>query len=62
MYAVKINTKHNDRPKIENGESWVKSATHPYYVTKKERGMFATKEDAISAIQEPWEMVVFIKS
>ena len=58
MFAVKIDTKKKDRPKVENGCLWVKSAEHPYYVTRLERGIFKTREEAARAKTEDWEVIV----
>jgi hypothetical protein len=40
---------------------WVKDQYHKFYVSKKERGVWPTKAQALAAITEPWEIVVEVK-
>lgn len=60
MYAVIV--KKSARKKIcSNGVFWVKDAKSDY-VAKRDRGLWKSKDDARSAITEPWEIVVEIQS
>lgn len=57
MYAVCVKTSY--RKKIgTNGKVWVKNGYCEFYVSKKERGLWKTKEEANRARTEPWEIIV----
>ena len=57
MFAVMV--KPSARKRIcTYGLVWVKDAQHDVYVSLKERGLWATKEEAKEMITEPYEIVV----
>lgn len=57
MFAVMV--KHAARKRIcTSGLVWVKDDKHDFYVSMKDRGLWATKEEATQMITEPWEIVV----
>lgn len=57
MFAVTI--KPTARKRITtSGLVWVKDATHEFYVTKRDRGLWPTKAEAERMITELWEIVV----
>ena len=57
MFAVMV--KPAARKRIcTGGLIWVKDATHEFYVTKKDRGLWATRAEAERMITEPWEIIV----
>ena len=41
-----------------DGEVWVKDARHEFYVRKKDRGVFESREEALDVITEKHEIVV----
>lgn len=57
IYCVCVAPKHRKRI-CTDGKIWVKDSYHEFYVTKKERGEFATRGDAQNAITEPFEIIV----
>ncbi len=59
MFAVMVKPEARKRICV-SGLIWVKDAIHEYYVCKKDRGLWQTKEDAEKIITEPWEMVVYV--
>jgi hypothetical protein len=58
MFAVRIDTSKRSRPKTKPGYVWVKSINHQYYVPITERALFKTREEAESAKNENWEIIV----
>jgi hypothetical protein len=46
-------------PGYQTGSNiWVKDKSHPHYVSKKDRGIWATQEEASEHVTESWEIVV----
>ena len=60
MFAVMV--KPSCRSKVcLRGKSWVKDSSYEFYVSKAERGLWETREEAEKAITEPYEVVVEVK-
>ena len=57
MYAVMVEKKAR-KSVTEKGLIWVDSESGPSYVSKKERGLWDTLDQAREVITEPWEIVV----
>jgi hypothetical protein len=57
MFAVMVKPAARNNV-CTSGLVWVKDDHHKFYVSKKERGLWMTKNEAERMITEPWEIVV----
>lgn len=57
IYCVCVASKHRKRI-CTDGEIWVKDKQHEFYVCKKDRGVFESREEALDVITEAYEIVV----
>jgi hypothetical protein len=57
MFAVTVKQKYRKRI-CTNGLIWVKDCHYEFYVCKRDRGVWETREDAGQMITEPWETVI----
>ncbi len=57
MFAIQVR-KDARKEVCKPGWIWVKNREHLFYVEKRRRGIFATREEAQSVIVEDWEIIV----
>lgn len=59
MFAIQVR-KDARKEACKPGLIWLKDREHLFYVEKRRRGVFATREEAQSIIVEDWEIIVDI--